>query len=45
MKETMDILNKAPKITVIRRKPTPSELAWKTHKTVSVFNYLKTCGK
>ena len=45
MKETMEILNKAPKITVIRRKPTPNELVWKPTKTVSVFNYLKTCGK
>lgn len=43
IKETMDILNKATKVTIKsceQKKPT-----FTVHKTMSVRNYLKTCGK
>lgn len=43
IKETMDILNKATKVTI--KSCEQKNLTFTVHKTTSVRNYLKTCGK
>lgn len=43
IKETLDFLDSVPVKFVKSRKPKNSTFT--VHKTVSVFNYLKACGK
>ena len=43
MKETMDILNKTTNVTI--KSCEQKNTAFTVHKTTSVRNYLKTCGK
>lgn len=43
IKETLDILNNSKVIAIKRIKP--NDLTWTVHKTMSVRNYLKVCGK
>ena len=43
MKATMDILDKASKVTI--KHCEQKNLTFDVYKTTSVRNYLKTCGK
>lgn len=43
MKEIIDVLDKSRVVAVKRVKP--NDLTWTVHKTMSVRNYLKVCGK